>query len=67
MAVRNGEAVYYIKQLRSPDEERYQPGTYRVDGGREGVCTVPADSVEQVAEFLREDQSPNPQPGPAPW
>jgi hypothetical protein len=47
--------VFYVKQLKAPDEDRRELGLYRVDGGGD-VRVVSADSVEQVAYDLRQGQ-----------
>jgi hypothetical protein len=45
--------VYYVRQVKVPDEDRQQPGLYRVDAGGGVVCMVTAGSVELLAEGLR--------------
>ena len=58
--------VYYVKQLKAPDEDRSVPGLYRVNGGGD-VCVVSAGSVEQLASDLRQSQPPATKADPAPW
>lgn len=48
--------VYYVRQVKTPDEDRGQPGLYRVDAGGGSVCMVTADSVELLAEGLRQGE-----------
>lgn len=54
--------VFYVKQLKAPDEDRGVPGLYRVDAGGGDVCVVSVDSIEQVAYDLRQSQPPAPAP-----
>ena len=57
--------VYYVRQMKAPDEDRQLPGLYRVDGGGGNVCVVTADSVEQLVGDLRHGQPLAPQENPA--
>jgi hypothetical protein len=54
--------VYFVRQVRAPDEDREQPGLYRVDGGGGNICVVTADSIEHLAADLRQGQPLAPQP-----
>lgn len=51
-----GRRVYYVRQVKAPNEYASEPGLYRVDGGADHTGTLTADSIERVVEELREDQ-----------
>lgn len=56
----SGNRVYYVRQVRAPDEDADEPGRYLVDGGEGHFGALAADSVEEVVDELRRGQ-------PAPW
>jgi len=45
--------VFYVKQVKAPNEDRQEPGLYRVDAGGGSVCLVTAHSIEQIVGDLR--------------
>lgn len=49
--------VYYVRQMKAPNEDSQEPGRFRVDGGGDDVCIVAAHSVEQLVGDLRQNQS----------
>jgi hypothetical protein len=50
-----GRRVYYVRQVKAPNEDRGEPGRYRVDGGGELDYLITADSVEQVLFALGQE------------
>ena len=62
-----GRRVYYVKQVRAPDEDRAAPGLYWVDGGENHTGQLTAHSIEQVAEALNEGQTLTLPPQPVSW
>jgi hypothetical protein len=40
--------VYYVRQVKAPNEDRAEPGRYWVDAGADGDAVVTADSVDNV-------------------
>jgi hypothetical protein len=62
-----GRRVYYVRQVKRPDEDRQEPGLYQVDGGRGSVCVVTAESIEQVVGDLSQGQLVIPPAESGPW
>ena len=58
--------VYYVRQVRAPDEDLSEPGFYWVDGGEGHTGTLTAHSIEQVVAELREGTPLAPPTDPAP-
>jgi hypothetical protein len=52
-----GRRVYFVKQLRAPDEDTAEPGLYRVDGGEDHAGCVAAHSLEQVLEAIQQGRT----------
>lgn len=55
-----GRRVYYVRQVKAPNDDGSESGTYRVDGGPDHFGTLTAESIEQVADELERGR-------PAPW
>jgi hypothetical protein len=51
-----GRRVFYLRQLKSPNEDRRELGIYQVDGGGDDLRCVLADSVEHLVEGLQQEQ-----------
>jgi hypothetical protein len=51
-----GRRVYFVRQVKRATEDLSESGLFWVDGGAGHTGTLTADSIEQVADELREGQ-----------
>ena len=57
-----GRRVFYIRQVKAPNEDLHRLGQYQVDGGRDDLRWVMAESVDQITYELSVAQPAAPKP-----